>query len=218
MINYSQSTVFNTSMQTIVNPVNCVGVMGKGLALDFRLRYSKMYEDYTLACKEKKVKVGIPYIYSGYLNQLILNFPTKSDWKHPSKIEWIEKGLIYFVENYQKENILSIAFPKLGTDNGGLKWQVVKPLMENYLNKVSIPVTLCLNEEKFATGTEGQMVSIINNMTENELIQKVGIIKKTAEKLVINSPYKRFYEISYSKVVSQQAYEKIYRYCYEQTK
>jgi len=218
MINYSQTTVFNTPMQTIVNPVNCAGVMGRGLALDFRLRYPEMYDDYKKLCEEKKVKIGIPYVYNGYTNQLILNFPTKVDWKYPSKIEWIEEGLIYFAENYKKNNILSIAFPKLGTDNGGLDWHIVKTLMEKYLNTVSIPITICLNEEKYASGLEGKMLSIINSMTENELTQKVGILRKTANKIITSRPYKRFYEINYSKNISQQAYEKIYLYCYEQIK
>jgi len=215
MIEYSSTTVFNTTMQTIVNTINCVGIMGRGLALDFRLRYPGMYEDYRIRCNEKKVNIGIPYVYNGYDPLLILNFPTKLDWKHQSKIEWIEKGLIYFVNNYEKEKILSIAFPKLGTNSGGLRWNDVKSLMENYLNKIKIPVQICLNEEENATGTEGKMVEIINKMTEDELVNKGGLVKRTAKVVCNNKPYRRFYEINKTKQVSMHAYEKIYIFCYK---
>jgi len=216
MIEYSCTTVFNTTMQTLVNTINCVGSMGRGLALDFRLRYPKMYEDYKIRCDEKKVNLGIPFVYKVDSTLKILNFPTKLDWKHPSKIEWIEMGLIHFVKNYKKDNIHSIAFPKLGTSNGGLNWDNVKPVMESYLNNVSIPVIICLNEEEFATGTEGKMVEIINKMRASELKLKVGLVNRTANVIYNKLPYNRFYEIH--KLVSLQAYEKIYKYCLEQSK
>ena len=133
MIEYVDTTVFNANAQTIVNTINCVGVMGNGLALEFRLRYPEMYDHYVEQCKQKKVQIGKPYLYREYVTPWILNFPTKKHWKYPSKIQWIEQGLKYFVANYKHGGIKSIAFPKLGCNHGDLDWNDVKSLMEKHL-------------------------------------------------------------------------------------
>ena len=153
MIKYYDGTVFNTPAKTIVNTVNCAGVMGAGIALEFKLRYPEMYEDYVQKCKNKEMKTGRPRIYEYSDGLWILNFPTKGHWRFPSKINWIEEGLKYFAENYKKRNIESIAFPKLGTNNGGLDWIEVKSLMENYLRDLDIDVYICLDEKTEAEGT-----------------------------------------------------------------
>ncbi len=158
MIKYSKTTVFNINTQTIVNTVNCVGAMGAGLALEFKLRFPEMYEEYVIRCKKKEVKIGIPYIYSYDNDLLILNFPTKDHWKYPSKIEWIEEGLDYFVSNHKEWGITSIAFPKLGSSNGKLDWQNVRLLMEKYLENIDIEVYICLDEENEANGIEKKML------------------------------------------------------------
>jgi len=134
MITYLEGTVFNAPVKTYVNTVNCAGIMGAGIALEFKLRYPEMFQDYVAKCKSKKMKVGTPRIYEYSENVWIMNFPTKGHWRYPSKIAWIEQGLKYFAENYKKRNIGSIAFPKLGTNNGGLEWKEVKVLMEKYLS------------------------------------------------------------------------------------
>src|SRR6056297_2677226 len=140
MIHYYEGTVFNTPAKTIVNTVNCVGVMGAGIALEFKLRYPEMYKDYKEKCKNDKVKVGRPYLYRLKNDLRILNFPRKKHWRNNSKLEWIESGLIYFRNNYQKINMESVAFPKLGTNNGGLNWSDVKQLMEEYLSDLNINI------------------------------------------------------------------------------
>lgn len=135
--------IFNSKCQTIVNTVNCVGVMGKGIALVHKLRYPKMYEEYKKHCKNKLIKTGSLWLYNKQENSpWILSFPTKFHWKYPSKIEWIEQGLQKFVDTYEKKGIISIAFPLLGTHNGGLDTNKVRKLMTEYLGKCNIDIEI----------------------------------------------------------------------------
>jgi O-acetyl-ADP-ribose deacetylase (regulator of RNase III) len=142
-IKHIKGNIFNSKCQTIVNTVNCVGVMGKGIAFVHRLRYPKMYEEYKEYCKNKLIKTGSLWLYTKQENApWILSFPTKFHWKYPSKIEWIEQGLQKFVETHAKKGITSIAFPLLGTHNGGLDSNQVKRLMVHYLVKCSIDIEI----------------------------------------------------------------------------
>lgn len=142
-IKHIKGNIFNSKCQTIVNTVNCVGVMGKGIALVHRLRYPKMYEEYKQHCKNKLIQPGSLWLYTKQENApWILSFPTKYHWKYPSKIEWIEQGLQKFVDTYKKKGITSIAFPLLGTHNGGLDLEVVKNLMDKYLAKCNIDIEI----------------------------------------------------------------------------
>ncbi len=142
-IKHIKGNIFNSKCQTIVNTVNCVGVMGKGIAFVHRLRYPQMYEEYKEHCKNKLIKTGSLWLYTKQENApWILSFPTKFHWKYPSKIEWIEQGLQKFVDTYEKKGINSIAFPLLGTHNGGLDTNEVRCLMEVYLNKCSIDIEI----------------------------------------------------------------------------
>lgn len=113
--------LFSSKAQTLVNTVNCVGVMGKGVALEFKKRFPSLFEDYAELCKHKQVKLGEPYLYRGAGNKLVLNFPTKGHWRSPSRLANIEAGLDYFVKHYAEWGITSIAFPPLGCGNGGLE-------------------------------------------------------------------------------------------------
>lgn len=135
--------IFNTKAQTIVNTVNCVGVMGKGIALVFKLRYPVMFEQYQEYCKQKLIAVGKLWIYKGETSDpWILNFPTKTHWKLPSEYKYIEEGLQKFVDTYKAKGITSIAFPLLGANNGGLDKDKVMEIMYNYLSKCDIPVEI----------------------------------------------------------------------------
>ena len=135
--------IFNTKAQTIVNTINCVGVMGKGIALVFKLRYPSMFEVYQEYCKQKLIAVGKLWLYKGdALDPWVLNFPTKTHWKLPSEYEYIEKGLLKFVDTYKERGITSIAFPLLGTNNGGLDKDVVMDIMNKYLSQCDIPVEI----------------------------------------------------------------------------
>lgn len=142
-IKHIKGNIFNSKCQTLVNTVNCVGVMGKGIALVHKLRYPKMYLEYKDHCNSKLIKTGSLWLYAKQENApWILNFPTKFHWKYPSKIEWIEQGLQKFVATYAKKGITSIAFPLLGTHNGGLATDEVKSMMNQYLEKCDIDIEI----------------------------------------------------------------------------
>ncbi|MDY6894697.1 MAG: macro domain-containing protein [Thermotogota bacterium] len=148
MITYLSSSIWISPAQTLVNTINVVGAMGKGIALEFKKRYPDMYKQYRKLCKDKKLTVGKLWIYNS-TDRKILNFPTKINWRSPSKVEYVEEGLIKFVETYEKMNISSISFPQLGTGHGGLSWDsVVRPLMEKHLKDLPIPIFIHLKTEK----------------------------------------------------------------------
>lgn len=134
--------IFESKANTLVNTVNCVGVMGKAVAYEFKKRYPAMYKEYVLLCKQGKVVVGKPYCYRVDNEMSIINFPTKDHWRSPSKLSYIIDGLNWFVKNYKSLNIVSVAFPALGCGNGGLPWSVVGPLMYNKLKSLPIDVEI----------------------------------------------------------------------------
>ena len=128
-----KGNIFNSSAQVLVNTVNCVGVMGRGIALECKLRFPEMYKNYKKFCDQKKIQPGILQIWKDS-SPWILNFPTKSDWRDPSKFEYLEKGLDKFVKTYSEKGITSIAFPLLGASLGGLPEEKVFELMKNKLS------------------------------------------------------------------------------------
>ena len=134
MIVFKKGNIFDSDCQTLVNTVNRNGVMGKGLALQFKKRYPEMFDEYRLACKMKQIHIGGDIMVWDYVDlykpKKILCFATKEDWWNPSKLVWIERGLKMFVNTYKAFGITSIAWPKLGCTNGKLDWEnEVKPLM-----------------------------------------------------------------------------------------
>lgn len=140
MITYTRTNIFESNAQVLVNTVNTVGVMGKGLAKEFKRLYPDMFESYQDYCNKKRFQIGNLHLYQTK-NKQILNFPTKQNWRSASKLEYIELGLKKFVEQYQQQKINSISFPMLGCGNGGLSWRSeIKPLMHKYLRKLPIDV------------------------------------------------------------------------------
>jgi O-acetyl-ADP-ribose deacetylase (regulator of RNase III) len=136
--------IFASSAQTLVNPVNCRRVMGKGLALAFALRYPNMVIEYKRLCASRELRPGRLHLYTAEV-PWILNFPTKDHWRSPSRLEHIERGLEHLVTNYAAWGIESIAFPQLGTGNGGLDWDDVQPIMRRYLDPLPIEVEIRIN-------------------------------------------------------------------------
>ena len=139
MIRYVKGNIFNSQMETIVNPVNCVGVMGKGLALEFKTRYPALFLSYKSACARKLIIPGRVYV-SRQQDKKVLLFPTKDHWTDPSKYEYIDSGLSYFAKNYKDLNIQSCAFPRIGCGLGGLDWEKVKALLEKHLGDLDIEI------------------------------------------------------------------------------
>lgn len=141
MIIEKTGNIFTTQCQTIVNTINCVGVMGAGIAYEFRLREPEMFEKYQLLCAQKQIDIGVLWIYRTS-KQNILNFPTKYNWKFPSKKEYLHKGLQKFLDTYKQKNITSIAFPLLGADKGGIDSKESLSIMTHYLSQCDIPVEI----------------------------------------------------------------------------
>jgi O-acetyl-ADP-ribose deacetylase (regulator of RNase III) len=138
-LSYKKGNLFTSSAQTIVNTVNCVGIMGAGIALEFKYRYPEMYKKYVELCKNNQIQTGRLWLYNKDINRKwVLNFPTKKDWKHPSKLEYLESGLEKFLKFYKERNITSIAFPLLGAQNGGIDPEQSLTTMKNYLSKCDI--------------------------------------------------------------------------------
>jgi O-acetyl-ADP-ribose deacetylase (regulator of RNase III)/uncharacterized protein YwgA len=134
--------ILASQAQTLVNTVNCVGIMGKGIALEFKKRFPDMFEDYVRRCKRGEVRLGRPYLYRPMWGPWVLNFPTKDSWRSVSRLSDIVAGLIY-LENHVKEwGITSIAVPPLGCGNGQLEWRVVGPTLYRHLSALDIPVEL----------------------------------------------------------------------------
>jgi O-acetyl-ADP-ribose deacetylase (regulator of RNase III)/uncharacterized protein YwgA len=132
--------MFQSKAQTLVNTINCVGIMGKGVAQEFKKRFEDMFEDYAQRCLRKQVELGKPYLYVVDQFTKIVMFPTKNHWRAASRVSDIEAGLDYFREHYEEWGITSIAFPPLGCGNGGLDWEDVGPLMYSRLADLPIDV------------------------------------------------------------------------------
>ncbi len=134
--------IFESKAKTIVNTVNCVGVMGKGIAQAFKKRFPQMFNDYAHRCQLKQVQPGIPYLYKDLLGTSIINFPTKKHWRSPSRLDDIIRGLKILQEKYKDWDIKSVAFPPLGCGNGGLEWAIVGPIMYQQLSSLEISVEI----------------------------------------------------------------------------
>lgn len=136
--------IFRCNVQTLVNTVNCVGVMGKGIAYRFKKEYPDMFEKYEDICQKGLLNVGKLWLYKTN-SKWILNFPTKTDWRFSSRKEYLEIGLQKFISTYKEKNIQSIAFPLLGANNGNLSPSDSLEIMLRYLNHCEIPVYVYLN-------------------------------------------------------------------------
>lgn len=142
MIKVLIGDIFESSAQTLVNTVNTVGVMGKGVALGFRKHFPEMYEDYVLRCKRREVQLGKPYLYRRVVPPHIINFPTKEHWRSVSRLEDIVEGLQYLRARVHKWGLTSLAVPPLGCGEGQLEWRVVGPTLYRDLNQLGIPIEL----------------------------------------------------------------------------
>jgi O-acetyl-ADP-ribose deacetylase (regulator of RNase III)/uncharacterized protein YwgA len=154
--------LFESDAQTLVNTVNCVGVMGRGIALQFKKRFPAMFRDYEQRCRAQEVTLGRPYLYSTLFPPSILNFPTKDHWRSVARLSDITAGLDHLEAHYQEWGIQSLAVPPLGCGEGQLDWSTVGPELYRRLNRLEIPVELYAPHgtpasrlaETFLSGTE----------------------------------------------------------------
>jgi len=142
MIKVITGDMFKSKAQTLVNTVNCVGIMGKGIALEFKKHFPDMFEDYVKRCKAKQVRLGRPYVFKRILPPWILNFPTKDHWRSVSRLQDIVEGLRYLQRRYREWEIASLAVPPLGCGHGQLEWRVIGPTLYRHLKTLELPVEL----------------------------------------------------------------------------
>jgi uncharacterized protein YwgA/O-acetyl-ADP-ribose deacetylase (regulator of RNase III) len=201
--------IFKSEAQTLVNTVNCVGVMGKGLALEFKKRFPDMYEDYVKRCRQGEVRLGKPYLYKRLITPWLLLFPTKQDWRFVSKLSDIEEGLKYLEKHYKEWGITSLAIPPLGCGLGELNWDIVGPTLYRYLSKLEIPVELYapygtpqgkLEPEFLEEPSESQLVEQKNKKPESRI--EPGFIS-------IIEVVRRLEEIPYHWPVGRTTFQKI---------
>lgn len=180
-------------VQTIVNTVNCEGVMGKGIALVYKLFFPDMFTRYAELCKDGELTIGKLWLYKPSQENKpwvkdgqpwVLNFPTKTFWRAPSKLEFIEKGLQKFVETYKERGITSIAFPMLGTANGQLDPDLVLELLKSYLSQCDIPIMIYMYSSEvpdlycelfkkiWSSLSDNQKKDCVNNKSRREILDK----------------------------------------------
>ncbi len=140
MIEYKSGDILRENAEALINTVNCVGVMGRGIALQFKKVFPENFKNYAAACKHKEVQPGQMFVYeTGLLTnpRYIINFPTKRHWRGKSRMEDISTGLKALVAVIHQYNIRSIAIPPLGSGLGGLDWADVKPCIETELHPLT---------------------------------------------------------------------------------
>ncbi|SEA54346.1 O-acetyl-ADP-ribose deacetylase (regulator of RNase III), contains Macro domain [Arachidicoccus rhizosphaerae] len=146
MIKYITGDLFESGAEALVNTVNLVGVMGKGIALQFKNAYPNNFKAYQNAVKNSEIAIGKVFVsrdsssISG--EKIIINFPTKTDWRKPSEYQYIEDGLDDLIKVIKNNDIKSVAIPPLGAGNGGLEWERVKRIIENKLGDLDIEIYL----------------------------------------------------------------------------
>jgi O-acetyl-ADP-ribose deacetylase (regulator of RNase III) len=156
MIEYRSGDILKEKTEALINTVNCVGVMGRGIALQFKNAFPENFKAYAAACKNEEVQPGRMFVFeTGQLTnpRYIINFPTKRHWRGKSRMEDIEAGLKALVDTIRRYNIRSIAIPPLGSGLGGLDWPEVKRRIEAALQPFS-DVRIILYEPKGAPTTE----------------------------------------------------------------
>ncbi len=146
MIRYTKGDLLQSTAQALVNTVNTVGVMGKGIALQFKNAFPENYKAYHKACAEGKLTVGQMLVTETKdlfgQNRYIINFPTKTTWRKPSEYLYIQQGLVALRQEIVSRAITSIAIPPLGSKNGGLDWERVRPMIENALEDLPCDIII----------------------------------------------------------------------------
>ncbi len=171
-----KGNLFTSNCQTLVNTVNCVGVMGAGIALEFRLRYPEMYARYVDICKQSSMEIGKLWLYKDD-HRWVLNFPTKQHWKKPSKLEFLELGLQKFVNTYREKEITSIAFPLLGTQNGGIHQNESLEIMNKYLSQCELPIEIYMYDTNAPDDIFSNLKITFSSLSEREIVELTGLGK-----------------------------------------
>jgi O-acetyl-ADP-ribose deacetylase (regulator of RNase III) len=167
MLTFVRGDLFESPAQVLVNTVNTVGVMGKGIALTFKQVYPEMFSRYVALCEAKTLDIGKLWLFKTD-QKWVLNFPTKRHWRQSSKLEYIDAGLKRFVDTYSSQGIASIAFPELGCGNGELNWTDVGPLMARYLKALPINIYIYLYDRSASAPAEHRDIAAMRQWLRSE--------------------------------------------------
>jgi len=182
MIKIISGNIFTSTCQTLVNTVNTQGVMGAGIALEMKLRYPEMFLKYASLCERHLIEIGKLWIYEVSYDRQILNFPTKTNWKQPSRVDYLERGLRKFVTTYEERGIESIAFPLLGADKGGLDQDYVIKLMQKEMDSVTIPIEIYKYDPSAKDDIADKFIEQFRSRNETEL-KAIGFSKSAISKI-----------------------------------
>lgn len=214
-----KGNLFNSKASVIGNTVNCVGVMGKGIALEFRRRYPAMFKAYKQDCEQKNIKPGHIYYYP-VGDKLILNIATKDHWLYPSKMEWIKSALEQFTKEYRLKQITSIALPLLGAQSGGLNKSQVQHMMRSYLQDLE---DISIEVYDFDPSASDPLFNLLKDLSiENKaslLRSGIGITQSSLEKMIflINTgSIQSMSGLAESKVLGGRSLDKLYAYLMRQ--
>ena len=179
MLHILKGNIFASQCQTLVNTVNCVGVMGAGIALEFKLRYPQMYAEYEEYCSRGKLDVGKLWLYKreadGEHRHWVLNFPTKKHWRNPSKSEYLEAGLRNFVDTYRRRGIKSVAFPILGAQNGGMDEADSVSIMVRHLYRCDIDVEIYRYDPSAEDDLYCKVWDVVTSESNERLVAGMGL-------------------------------------------
>ncbi len=173
-----EGNLFASERQTLVNTVNCDGVMGAGIARGFRFRYPKMFDRYVDHCRNGRLTVGKLWLYKTPPSERrpwVLNFPTKKHWKNPSKVSYLHEGLKKFVSTYRECGIESIAFPTLGSSHGKIPEEVSIEIMIEHLRHVDIDVDIYRYDPSAEDDLYGKLKQELKQYSEAGFADRTGL-------------------------------------------
>ncbi|MDP5132183.1 MAG: macro domain-containing protein [Paraglaciecola sp.] len=216
-ISVLDDNIFTSTAQTLVNTVNCEGVMGAGIALECRLRYPELFTRYQQFCEQNLLQPGKLWLYKGE-ERWILNFPTKQQWKQPSKLQYLELGLDNLVSTFQQRGITSIALPLLGADKGGLDKTQVLALMKARLAPLAaqIPVSIYLYRPDAKDDVFTLFANQLASLSTEQLKKHTGVSEKRIETLqhaVASGHYAQINQLAKLPGIGLKTLEQIFQYC-----
>ena len=216
MLKIIKGNIFNTKCKVLVNTVNCVGIMGKGMAFECKQRYPDMYKQYKISCDNGLIKPGHLQLWKKS-EPWILNFPTKKDWKHPSKIEYLKLGLKKFNETYSQKYITSVAFPILGASLGGLEKNEVLDLMKEFLDPLAESIDIEIYEFDKTAKDElfenfYQKVKDFNSEEYTKYLEVNKIAAENLYKAIKDRKVKSMLGLQEVPQIGMKAIEKIHRF------
>ncbi|MEK5753149.1 macro domain-containing protein [Acinetobacter variabilis] len=209
--------IWNSKAQTIVNTVNCEGVMGAGIALECRLRFPEMFSKYKEICEKGLLKPGLLLLYKSD-ERWILNFPTKTSWKLPSKEEYLHSGLTKFKNTFKEKGITSIAFPLLGASHGGFTPEKSLEIMKYHLGEIDLDIEIYNYDPKANDDLYDEVKSFllshesdIDQLSKETKIQK-QYLETLLEGIKFNSSICQVNQLISLKGIGPVTLEKIFAY------